>query len=104
ARRKRPSELSRRASKQKYSLISEWLDTLVASNARLVRLLRRLELAIDDDRSARNLFLADPERPHRQPVLVMGAARCFPDRHELVERFENADRSGYVSVPDLALL
>jgi len=29
---------------------------------------------INDDPSVRNLFLADPERPHRKPVLVMGAA------------------------------
>ena len=64
--------------------------------------LARSELPIDDDPSAWNLLLADPQRPDRKPVLVMGAARCFPDRHEPVKRFENANRSRYVSVPDLA--
>ena len=33
-----------------------------------------LEFPIHDDPSAGNLFLADPERPNSQPVLVMGAA------------------------------
>src|SRR5208337_3342705 len=44
--------------------------------------------------------LADPERPNRQPVLVMSAARCLADRHGLVDRFEHPDRAGDVSVAD----
>jgi len=66
----------------------------------LVRLLWS-KLPINDDPSARNLLLADPKRPHRQPVLIPGQAVSFADRHELVGRFENANRSRYVSVPDL---
>ncbi len=66
---------------------------------RLVRLLWP-KLPIHDHPPSGNLFLADPERPHRQPVLVMGAAGCLPDRHERVERFENADRAGCLTVLD----
>ena len=78
----------------------------------------RRELAIHDNPAARNLllrdcfknqakclfsrgfrgwdpflkqFLTDLERPHRQPAFINGAARCFADRHEVVECFDNAD-------------
>ncbi len=34
----------------------------------------------------------------------MGAARRFSDRHELVERFEDANRAWYVTVQDRAFL
>ncbi len=64
--------------------------------------LRRSKLPIDDDPSARYLFLADSDRPHGQPVLIPSHAVRFTDRHELVERFENSDRAGYVTVADLA--
>ena len=36
--------------------------------------LHRPKLPINDHPSARNLFLADPQRPDRKPVLVMRAA------------------------------
>jgi hypothetical protein len=62
------------------------------------------ELPISDDPTADELLLVDPQSPHRQPVLIPGQAVSFADRHELVERFENADRSGYVSVPNGAFL
>jgi hypothetical protein len=54
-------------------------------------LLRQPELPIDGDPSAGYLFLADSQGPHRQAVFVNGAARCFVDRHEVVECSENAD-------------
>jgi len=66
--------------------------------------LRRPKLPVYNDPSARNLLLADPKRPHRQPVLIPGQAVSFADRHEFVGRFENSDRAGYVTVPDLALM
>ena len=47
----------------------------------------------DDGPSPRNLFLADSQGPHRQAVFVNGAARCFADRNEFVECFNNADRA-----------
>jgi len=62
--------------------------------------LRWSKLPIDDDPSARNLFLADSERPHGQPVLIPSHAVRFPDRHEPVERFENSDRAGHLPVTD----
>ena len=62
------------------------------------------KLPIDDDPSARNLFLADPERPHGQPVLIPCRAVRFPDRHGLVGCLESTYRARYVSVMNLALL
>ena len=43
-------------------------------------------MPIDDDPPARNLFLPDPERLHREPFLIPGRAMRFADRHELVRR------------------
>ena len=66
--------------------------------------LRRSKLPIDNDPSARNLLLADPECPHREPFLIPGQAVRFAKRHRLGRRLENPGRSRYGIVPDLALM
>jgi hypothetical protein len=61
---------------------------------------RRPKLPINDHPPSRNLLLTDPERPHRQPVLIPGQAVSLADRHGLARRFENADRAGNLPVAD----
>ncbi len=46
----------------------------------------------------------DEELTRRRPIEVEAGLGGLTDRHEVVWSFENADRSGYVSVPDGAFL
>ncbi len=53
--------------------MSAWRIRSLRETSRLA-LLSWPKLPIHDDPAALDLFLADPQRPDREPVLVMGAA------------------------------
>jgi len=58
------------------------------------RALDRHKPPVDDDPSTRNIGTVDAQGPHRQPALGPTDLRRYPDRHRLVERFDDADQSG----------
>jgi hypothetical protein len=53
-----------------------------------------------DDPSARHVGTVDVQAPDRQTALGPADRRRDPDRHRLVERFENADGPGELAVAD----
>ena len=58
------------------------------------RALDRHKPPVDDDPSARDVGTVDAQAPHRQAALGPADRRRDPDRHRLVERFEDPDQSG----------
>jgi len=52
--------------------------------------------------SARHVGTVDAQAPHRQAALSPAERRRYPDRHRLVERFENGDGLGNTVVKHAA--
>jgi hypothetical protein len=48
---------------------------------------------VDEDRSARDAVTVDAPCPHSRVNIGRTDRRLYPDRHRLLERFENPDRA-----------
>jgi hypothetical protein len=75
------------------------LGTLSRLIRRAIRSIARPELPINDDPPARDLLIAYPQHADSEPLLIPRWTARLANRHGLVERFENADRSG--NLPNL---
>jgi hypothetical protein len=77
-----------------------WTDASPTRPGVLRRFLDRPELPVDEDPFARDISTVDMQALHHQPALCPADLECHSDRHGVVGRFEDPDRTRDLAVAD----